>query len=147
MQNCAAPALNDLDAIADYIAHDNPAAASELVQQIFRHVDQLMTHSDSGSKPRELRGGGCKRASPRTRESMRTRDAFHFDRVSFLQFQSLVSDAASDACRPKRVSERTEMSDPKRPIALRRTKTAITDTVNSRRPFRADRKEEHRRIQ
>jgi hypothetical protein len=31
-------ALNDLDAIADYIALDNPAAASELVQRIFRHA-------------------------------------------------------------------------------------------------------------
>ena len=53
----AEPALNDLDAIADYIALHNPAAASELVQRIFRHVDQLITHPDSGSKPRELRGG------------------------------------------------------------------------------------------
>jgi toxin ParE1/3/4 len=53
----ATPALNDLDAIADYIALDNPAAASELVQRVFRHVDQLITHPDSGSKPRELRGG------------------------------------------------------------------------------------------
>jgi toxin ParE1/3/4 len=53
----AEPALNDLDAIADYIALDNPTAASELVQRIFRHVDQLIVHPDSGSKPRELRGG------------------------------------------------------------------------------------------
>jgi toxin ParE1/3/4 len=53
----AEPALNDLDAIADYIALDNPAAASELVQRIFGHVDQLIIHPDSGSKPRELRGG------------------------------------------------------------------------------------------
>src|ERR1700686_4914311 len=53
----AEPALNDLDAVADYIALDNPTAASELVQRIFRHVDQLIIHPDSGSKPRELRGG------------------------------------------------------------------------------------------
>jgi toxin ParE1/3/4 len=52
----AEPALNDLDAIADYIALENPTAASELVQRIFRHVDQLIVHPDSGSKPRELRG-------------------------------------------------------------------------------------------
>ena len=52
----AEPALNDLDAIADYIAFDNPTAASELVLRIFRHVDQLIVHPDSGSKPRELRG-------------------------------------------------------------------------------------------
>ena len=38
----AEPALNDLDAIADYIALDNPTAASELVQRVFRHVDQLI---------------------------------------------------------------------------------------------------------
>jgi plasmid stabilization system protein ParE len=53
----AVPALNDLDAIADYIALDNPAAARELVQRVFGHVDQLIIHPDSGSKPRELRGG------------------------------------------------------------------------------------------
>jgi toxin ParE1/3/4 len=53
----AEPALNDLDAIADYIALDNPTAASELIQRMFRHVDQLILHPDSGSKPRELRGG------------------------------------------------------------------------------------------
>ena len=53
----AEPALNDLDAIADYIALDNPVAASELVRRIFAHVDQLLGHPDSGSKPRELRGG------------------------------------------------------------------------------------------
>jgi toxin ParE1/3/4 len=50
------PALNDLDAIADYIALDNPAAARDLVQRIFKHVDQLATHPDSGSKPPELKG-------------------------------------------------------------------------------------------
>jgi len=53
----AESALNDLDASADYIALDNPVAASELVQRIFRHVDQLVIHPDSGSRPRELRGG------------------------------------------------------------------------------------------
>jgi toxin ParE1/3/4 len=53
----AEPALSDLDAIADYIALDHPAAAGELIQRIFGHVDQLITHPDSGSKPRELRGG------------------------------------------------------------------------------------------
>jgi toxin ParE1/3/4 len=52
----AEPALNDLDAIADYIALDDPAAARELVQRVFGHVDQLTIHPDSGSKPRELRG-------------------------------------------------------------------------------------------
>ncbi len=50
------PALNDLDAIADYIALDDPAAARQLVQRIFQHVEQLIAHPDSGSKPLELRG-------------------------------------------------------------------------------------------
>ena len=50
------PALNDLDAIADYIGLDSPAAASGLVRRRFKHVDQLVTHPDSGSKPQELRG-------------------------------------------------------------------------------------------
>ena len=50
------PALNDLDAIADYIALDDPAAARALVQRIFDHVDQLAAHPNSGSKPPELKG-------------------------------------------------------------------------------------------
>ncbi|MGE0030863.1 MAG: type II toxin-antitoxin system RelE/ParE family toxin [Steroidobacteraceae bacterium] len=50
------PALSDLDAIADYIALENPDAARELVRCIFHHVGQLATHPQSGSKPQELRG-------------------------------------------------------------------------------------------
>lgn len=50
------PALHDLDAIADYIAFDNPEAARELVRRVFRHVEQLQTHPRSGSAPKELRG-------------------------------------------------------------------------------------------
>jgi plasmid stabilization system protein ParE len=50
------PALSDLDAIADYIALDNPVAAAALVQRVFGHVEQLAEHPDSGSKPPELRG-------------------------------------------------------------------------------------------
>ncbi len=50
------PALNDLDAIADYIALDDPQAARRLVQAVFRHVGMLAEHPQSGSKPRELRG-------------------------------------------------------------------------------------------
>jgi plasmid stabilization system protein ParE len=38
------PALNDLDAIADYIALENPAAAAELVRRVFAHVEQLEAH-------------------------------------------------------------------------------------------------------
>jgi toxin ParE1/3/4 len=50
------PALHDLDAIADYIALDNPEAARDLVRRIFRHVEQLQRHPKSGSVPKELRG-------------------------------------------------------------------------------------------
>ena len=49
------PALNDLDAIADYIAIENPVAASELVQRVFGHVEQLQAHPESGSRPVELK--------------------------------------------------------------------------------------------
>ena len=48
------PALADLDAIADYIALENPIAASELVKRIFDHVEQLTNHPESGSRPKEL---------------------------------------------------------------------------------------------
>jgi addiction module RelE/StbE family toxin len=50
------PALSDLDAIADYIALDNPDAAKRLVQKVFQHVAQLADHPRSGSKPPELKG-------------------------------------------------------------------------------------------
>lgn len=50
------PALHDLDAIADYIALDNPEAARQLVQRIFLHVEQLSQHPESGSIPPELKG-------------------------------------------------------------------------------------------
>lgn len=49
------PALTDLDAIADYIALENPAAASALVQRVLAHIEQLADHPDSGSRPQELR--------------------------------------------------------------------------------------------
>lgn len=50
------PALADLDAVADYIALDNPSAARLLVQNVFAHLDQLEAHPDSGSFPQELSG-------------------------------------------------------------------------------------------
>ena len=50
------PALSDLDAIADFIALENPAAAQKLVHRIFKHVEQLADHPKSGSKPAELKG-------------------------------------------------------------------------------------------
>lgn len=49
------PALSDLDAIADYIALENPAAAAELVKRIVGHVEQLAKHPESGSRPQELK--------------------------------------------------------------------------------------------
>ena len=49
-------ALHDLDAIADYIALDNPEAARQLVLKIFEHVDHLEIHPRIGSKPPELKG-------------------------------------------------------------------------------------------
>ena len=48
------PAVADLDAIADYIALDNPEAARALVARVFTHVEQLASHPESGSRPREL---------------------------------------------------------------------------------------------
>ncbi len=48
------PALNELDAIADYIAVDNPSAAHRLVQRIFFIVEQLASFPKSGSRVPEL---------------------------------------------------------------------------------------------
>ena len=50
------PALSDLDAIADFIALENPVAAQKLVSKVFKHVEQLANHPGSGSKPNELEG-------------------------------------------------------------------------------------------
>ena len=49
------PALTDLDAIADYIALENPEAASQLVRRVFEHVGQLAAFPESGGKPAELK--------------------------------------------------------------------------------------------
>ena len=50
------PALDDLDAIGDYIAIEDPVAAQRLVRRVFRHVEQLEAHPQSGSQPPELSG-------------------------------------------------------------------------------------------
>ena len=50
------PALSDLEAIADYIALDNPAAARALVQRVLSHVEQLADHPLSGPKLPEFKG-------------------------------------------------------------------------------------------
>lgn len=49
------PALSDLDAVADYIALENPAAAAELVKRVMIHVGQLADHPENGSRPQELK--------------------------------------------------------------------------------------------
>lgn len=49
------PALSDLEAIAEYIALDKPAAASRLVQKIFSSTDRLERFPESGRRPPELK--------------------------------------------------------------------------------------------
>lgn len=48
------PALQELNAIAEYIALDNPAAASRLVEEIFDKTDRLEDFPKSGRIPPEL---------------------------------------------------------------------------------------------
>src|SRR5690554_3505591 len=48
------PALQELDAIAEYIALDNPAAASHLVQEVFDKTGRLEDFPQSGRIPPEL---------------------------------------------------------------------------------------------
>ena len=50
------PALADLEAIADYIALDNPIAARQLVQHVIKHIEQLKDHPLCGSKLPEFKG-------------------------------------------------------------------------------------------
>lgn len=47
-------ALQELDAIAEYIALDNPAAASRLVKEVFDRADRLEDFLKSGGIPPEL---------------------------------------------------------------------------------------------
>lgn len=48
------PALLDLDEIAEYIALDNPFAASGYVQRVFDKVERLEQFPKSGKHPEEL---------------------------------------------------------------------------------------------
>jgi toxin ParE1/3/4 len=48
------PALQELDVIAEYIALDNPAAASRLVQEVFDKTERLEDFPQSGRIPPEL---------------------------------------------------------------------------------------------
>ena len=52
----ADPAIQELDAIADYIALENPAAAPQLVRRVFAAVEMLQKFPRRGSAPPELRG-------------------------------------------------------------------------------------------
>lgn len=73
------PALQELDAIADYIALDNPLAAHRLVQRVFERVKQLEAHPESGSCPPELR-----RSSRRNRQIVEPpcRVFYRYDRAA-----------------------------------------------------------------
>jgi len=48
------PALQELDAIAEYIALDNPAAARHWVQEVFEKTERLEDFPQSGRTPPEL---------------------------------------------------------------------------------------------
>lgn len=48
------PALDQLDEITEYIALDNPEAASGLVRKVFSIVDRLEQFPESGHMPPEV---------------------------------------------------------------------------------------------
>ncbi len=52
----ADPAIHDLDAIADYIALENPAAARGIVQRVIAAVERLQRFPRMGSLTNELVG-------------------------------------------------------------------------------------------
>lgn len=52
----AIPALNDLEGVLETIELDNPDAAKNLAEEIFKRTDQLSEFPESGSNPRELKG-------------------------------------------------------------------------------------------
>jgi toxin ParE1/3/4 len=49
-------AIQDLDAIADYIALEKPAAAHQLVQEVLKAIEMLQKFPQMGSLPTELLG-------------------------------------------------------------------------------------------
>ena len=49
------PALEDLDALAEYIALDKPEPASDLVRRVFAHVELLGAQPELGPTIPELR--------------------------------------------------------------------------------------------
>jgi toxin ParE1/3/4 len=48
------PTLNDLDTLAEYIALDNPDAASQLVRRVFSRIEMLAKHPELGVSIPEL---------------------------------------------------------------------------------------------
>lgn len=50
------PALQGLEAIANYVAADNPNAARKLVRKVFESTDQLKDFPESGPRPQDLKG-------------------------------------------------------------------------------------------
>lgn len=48
------PAVQELDAIAEYVALDNPAAACHLVREVFEKIERLENFPPSGRVPPEL---------------------------------------------------------------------------------------------
>jgi toxin ParE1/3/4 len=52
------PALGYLNAIADYIANDNPEAANRLVRQVYESVDLLERFPELGRRVPEMRESG-----------------------------------------------------------------------------------------
>lgn len=54
--NWTEPALMDLDAIAEYIALDNPQAATRLVEKVLSRAERLEAYPRSGKHPPELAG-------------------------------------------------------------------------------------------
>lgn len=53
----AEPALGDLEAIAEYIALENPVAARDLVRRVVASVDRLRRFPESGKRPEEFPAG------------------------------------------------------------------------------------------
>ncbi len=48
------PALPDVDELAEFIALDNPQAASHFVEKVLRGAERLEAHPRSGKRPAEL---------------------------------------------------------------------------------------------
>jgi toxin ParE1/3/4 len=48
------PALQDLEAIADYIALDKPSAAARFIRRVFAKVELLRKFPQIGSVPAEV---------------------------------------------------------------------------------------------